>query len=232
MFDINRHRFLLGGILHDIFSSTLLAPLLGFKGGTALMFFYGLPRFSVDLDFNLLKTDKEEFVFASLHPILQKYGAIHDEAIKRYGSVLVLDYEKGGRKLKVEVSNRVWDNHYEAKDFYGTTIQTMTAPDMFSHKLCALLDRSQMTNRDIFDCWFFMNRRTALNPQIIRERMKLSIPDYLERCIESVKRVPENHLLDGMGDLMDEKLKDFTRTKLKGETLNLMQFYHDYPLVE
>ena len=46
-------------ILRDIYSDLELANYLGFKGGTALMFFHGLPRFSVDLDFNLLKPEKK-----------------------------------------------------------------------------------------------------------------------------------------------------------------------------
>ena len=56
--DINRHRFFLVQILKDIYSDIELAKYLGFKGGTALMFFYDLPRFSVDLDFNLIDTEK------------------------------------------------------------------------------------------------------------------------------------------------------------------------------
>jgi len=59
MFDINRHRFYLVQILKDVYSDLELANYLGFKGGTALMFFYDLPRFSVDLDFDLLMRKKK-----------------------------------------------------------------------------------------------------------------------------------------------------------------------------
>ena len=52
--DVNRHKFYMLQILKDIYSDPKLSTALGFKGGTALMFFYNLPRFSVDLDFNLL----------------------------------------------------------------------------------------------------------------------------------------------------------------------------------
>jgi hypothetical protein len=41
----------------------------------------------------------------------------------------------------------------------------------------------------------------------------------------------DGHVLDGMGDLMDEKLKDFVRKKLRKETIALMQFYRDYPIL-
>ena len=46
----NKHKFYMLQILKDVFADGELANCLAFKGGTALMFFYGLPRFSVDLD--------------------------------------------------------------------------------------------------------------------------------------------------------------------------------------
>ncbi len=52
--DIARHRTILFQILKDIYSDSEISPYLGFKGGTAAVMFYGLKRFSVDLDFDLL----------------------------------------------------------------------------------------------------------------------------------------------------------------------------------
>jgi hypothetical protein len=62
-----------------------LPPSLGFKGGTALMFFYDLPGFSINLDFNLLVNGKEKQVYEQVRAIWLKYDAIHDEAMKFYG---------------------------------------------------------------------------------------------------------------------------------------------------
>ena len=188
--DLNRHKFLMMQILKDIYSDAMLASVLGFKGGTALMFFYQLPRFSVDLDFNLLDVSKQEEVFKLVRGILLKYGKIHDEATKFYGPLLVLDYGAGERKLKVEISNRQYDNHYEWRNLLGINIRVMTEADMFAHKLCALLDRTETTNRDIFDCWFFLNRRTPINRQIVESRMGTSLEAYLLRCIESLQQMP------------------------------------------
>ncbi|MFH0925077.1 MAG: nucleotidyl transferase AbiEii/AbiGii toxin family protein, partial [bacterium] len=50
---------IMGRILRDIYSNISICPLLGFKGGTCAHFFYNLPRFSVDLDFDLFHNDKE-----------------------------------------------------------------------------------------------------------------------------------------------------------------------------
>jgi len=64
--DISKHKKILLKILKDIYSNTSVAPLLGFKGGTALYLFYNLPRFSLDLDFDLLDEKKEGFVFQKI----------------------------------------------------------------------------------------------------------------------------------------------------------------------
>jgi len=56
--DIAKHKINLTGILIDFYKDSLLSSSLGFKGGTAAMLFYGLPRFSVDLDFDYIGSSK------------------------------------------------------------------------------------------------------------------------------------------------------------------------------
>ena len=60
-----------------------LAPLLGFKG-TAAFLFYQLPRMSVDLDFDLLDSEKQEIVFEALTKIFQKFGRVEEAEEKIY----------------------------------------------------------------------------------------------------------------------------------------------------
>lgn len=230
MININKHKFFLTQILKDIYSDIELASCLGFKGGTALMFFYDLPRFSVDLDFDLLDSAKEKTVYEKNRKILLKYGEIFDEAMKFYGPIIVLDYGVGERKLKVEISNRKWENHYEIKNLLGINMKVMTAPDMFAHKLCALLDRSEVTNRDIFDSWFFMQKYTSVNTAIVENRMKMPFADYLQKCIDHLETMSDKGLLNGLGELMDEEMKKFVRTKLRTETISLLRFYKEFPI--
>ena len=52
--DINKHRYYLTQVLLAIFRHPELCKLLAFKGGTSLMLFHDLTRFSTDLDFTLL----------------------------------------------------------------------------------------------------------------------------------------------------------------------------------
>ena len=231
MISVNKHKFFLFQILKDVYSDIELANCLGFKGGTALMFFYDLPRFSVDLDFNLLDTSKEQSVYLKIKNILLKYGKIFDEANKFFGMIIVLDYGFSERKLKIEISNRQWDNHYELKNLLGIQMNVMVIPDMFAHKLCALLDRKEITNRDIFDSWFFMQKHTPINKFIVENRMGLPFEDYIKKCIDHLESINDRGMLNGLGELVDEEMKKFVRTKLRKETISLLRFYKEFPIV-
>ena len=231
MVDINRHKFLLVQILKDIYTDIELANCLGFKEGTALMFFYNLPRFSVDLDFNLLDTAKEDLVYERVRKILLKYGSIFDEAKKFHGPLIVLDYGFGERKLKVEISNRAFDDRYEVKNLLGINMKVMVQEDMFAHKLCALLDRHTIASRDIFDCWFFMQNHTPMNKEIVESRRGMTMSDYLQKCIESLESISDSGLLKGLGELMDENMKKFVKTKMHSEVIGLLRLYKNFPIL-
>ena len=231
MANINKHKFFLMQILKDIYSDIELANSLGFKGGTALMFFYELPRISVDLDFYLLDLTKEKTVYEKVRRILLKYGKIFDEALKFYGPIIVLDYGVGERKLKVEISNRQWKNQYERKNLLGINMEVMVAPDIFAHKLCALLDRGELTNRDIFDSWFFMQKQMPINKEIVETRMEMSLADYIQKCINHLEKMSDQGILNGLGELMDEDMKKFVRTKLRTETISMLRFYKEFPIL-
>ena len=207
MLDINKHKLYLFQILKDIYEDKELSGILGFKGGTALMFFYDLPRFSVDLDFNLLNPDKEKQVYNKITGILSEH------------------------KLKIEISKRDFDDSYEIKNLLGVSIKVMVKPDMFAHKLCALMDRKAITNRDVFDCWFFMNSKTPLNKSIVEERMGMPLPDYLQKCIDALQTMSDKGLLNGLGELMDDEMKNFVRHKLRTESITLMKFYKQFPVI-
>ena len=207
MLDINKHKLYLFQILKDIYEDKELSGILGFKGGTALMFFYDLPRFSVDLDFNLLNPDKEKQVYNKITGILSEH------------------------KLKIEISKRDFDDSYEIKNLLGVSIKVMVKPDMFAHKLCALMDRKAITNRDVFDCWFFMNRKTPLNKSIVEQRMGMPLPDYLQKCIDMLQTMSDKGLLNGLGELMDDEMKNFVRHKLRTESITLMKFYKQFPVI-
>ena len=228
--DLNKHRYYLLQVLLAIYRHPELSQLLAFKGGTSLMLFYGLTRFSTDLDFNLLDASKSEFVYQELHKLLLKFGTIDDEANKFYGPILVLNYGKGERMLKVEVSNREYPNHYEIRSLLGTDIRVMTLPDMFAHKLCALGER--ITPRDIYDVWFFLQNRTEINEEIVRLRTGLTVSEYAQQCAEKVRGYSSRMLMQGLGEvLMDNQSKNFAREQLILETASGLELFAACPLI-
>lgn len=232
MLDLNKHKYFIVQILKDIYSDIEVANSLGFKGGTALMLFYDLPRFSVDLDFNLLNLTKSDIIYEKLKVILQKYGRIKDEAIKHFGLLLVLDYGENERNLKIEISNRQFQDRYEIKDFLGIKIKVMYKSDMFAHKLCALLDRNMLTNRDIFDIWFFLQNRVAINKEIVETRTNTELKTYISKCITTIETINEKSLLNGLGELMDNEMKIFVKNKLKTETITLLKIQEQFPIID
>ncbi len=227
--NMQKHGFIMSRILVSIFQDAELASVLAFKGGTSLMFFHELPRFSTDLDFNLLDDTKAELVFHRIKTILLRYGTIADEANKFYGPILVLDYGNGERKLKVEVSKRFYDNHHEIRSFAGTDIRVMTMPDMFAHKLCALGERT--TPRDVFDVWFFLANNTEINENIIRLRTGQTLREYTQSCARHVRQLNEKELMQGLGEVLDAKQKTFVRKSLIQETASQLDMFSAFPLV-
>ncbi len=225
MFDISSHKYYLVRILKDIYSDPLLSSVLGFKGGTAHMLFYNLPRFSVDLDFNLLDKTESDLVFQKLRNILSAYGQIKDEAQKYYGLLLVLNYGAHNRNLKLEISNREYKDRYQNLNYLGIMIKVMHVEDMFTHKLCALTDRKSIAGRDVFDIYYFLKDNIKINHEIIKQRTNMDVSEYIDYSIYTIKNIKKTSLLNGIGELVDEDVKSFVKNKLQDETINLLGIY-------
>ncbi|MDY0160356.1 MAG: nucleotidyl transferase AbiEii/AbiGii toxin family protein [Bacteroidales bacterium] len=225
MFDISSHKYYLVRILKDIYSDPLLSSVLGFKGGTAHMLFYNLPRFSVDLDFNLLDKTESDLVFQKLRNILSSYGQIKDEAQKYYGLLLVLNYGAHNRNLKLEISNREYKDRYQNLNYLGIMIKVMHVEDMFTHKLCALTDRKSIAGRDVFDIYYFLKDNIKINHEIIKQRTNMDVSEYIDYSIYTIKNIKKTSLLNGIGELVDEDVKSFVKNKLQDETINLLGIY-------
>ena len=228
--DKNKHRLYMAQILSLIFKDKDLCPIMAFKGGTSLMFFHNLNRFSTDLDFNLLDADKIDMVYDKVRAILTRFGTIDDEAKKYYGPVLVLNYGKGERMLKVEISTRQYPNHYEMRSLAGTEVRVMTLPDMFAHKLCAMGER--LSPRDIYDVWFFLQNHTEINEEIVLIRTNKTVSEYAAWCAEQVRKSSPKLLMQGLGEVLNDiKTKTFVKDKLITETASALEIFAAFPLV-
>ena len=220
--DTAKHKNILIKILKDIYTDPTISPILGFKGGTAATFFYGLDRFSVDLDFDLLDSDKEDYVFDRLKSIIENYGTLKEARKKRFNLLYVLSYDDkdiNAQNVKIEINRREFGSKYSVESFLGISMQVMVKEDMAAHKLCAMYERIGKTNRDIFDVQFFLSHDWPVNKKIVEDRMGVSYADFLKKCIEGLEKFDDNNILSGMGELLTEKQKAWAKAKLKSETL-------------
>jgi len=221
--DISTHKTILFQILKDIYSETKIAPFLGFKGGTAALMFYGLDRFSVDLDFDLLDEAQEGVVFERVTNIVRKYGTVRESNRKQFGIFFVLSYEDIARQIKIDVNRRQFGSRYEIKTYLGISMLVMVPEDIFAHKLMAMHERIGKTSRDIYDVWFFLQNRFPINQEIIQERSKMPLDEFLRRCISQLEKLSNRHILDGVGEFLTPSQKDWAKAKLREDTISLLK---------
>jgi predicted nucleotidyltransferase component of viral defense system len=217
MLYVPKHDQVLKNILQGVYTDPYLASSLSFKGGTCLYMFYGLDRFSVDLDFNLRVDD---FDSDKLGTVVGKYLTVLEKTNKRNTWFWLGSYERAFQKVKIEVSKRDYPDTYILKDFFGLTVSIMDPACMFAHKLCAIADRSKLQNRDLYDAHFMFSRGFDINKSIIELRTGKTVNDYFMQLVQLIeKQVTDNNVLDGLGELLTDPQKDSVRATLKRDVL-------------
>lgn len=227
MLNLDLHRTIFVNILREIYADPLLRSQLGFKGGTAAMFFYHLPRFSVDLDLDLLEPAAQAVVLERLKAMLPKYGTLLEAADKHYTLFFLLDYKKGERNLKIEISKRPVQSEFVPKHYLGITMLVMSQADMSACKLAALLTRKRFAIRDVFDLWFFLKSQWPINSSLLEQKAELSLKKALKEAIKRVGTIKKTELLSGLGELIDARQKAWVRDHLIDDTTFYLRLYLD-----
>jgi predicted nucleotidyltransferase component of viral defense system len=225
MVNIDLHRSKFINILRGIYGDPGLRTILGFKGGTAAMLFYGLPRFSVDLDFDLLDESKKELVFEKISQLLPQHGILSQATDKRFTLFFLLNYQKGEWNLKIEISKRAEPSQFVVKNYLGISMLVMSEPDMAAGKLAALLTRTHFAARDVFDTWYFLKNNWPINENLFMRKTGLSLSEGFEKAKIQVRGIKKTELLAGVGDVLDNKQKDWARAKLVDELLFYLDLY-------
>lgn len=230
MLNKEKHQLLMGQILRDIYTDTSIAPLLGFKGGTCAYLFYGLPRFSVDLDFDLLSPAADtKYIFEKITAILSKYGKIKDSYIKRYTIFALLSYGDEDHNIKVEISTRedIPDikNHFISAEYLGISLLVAKKDYLFASKLAALTLRAETAMRDVYDIYYFAKNNWGVDKTILKLRTGKTFAKQTEDCISLVESIKDNKILGGLGEVVGEKEKNWIRQNLKKEALFYLKNY-------
>ena len=223
MLKVQKHKIIMTKILKDIYSRIEISSDLIFKGGTACFLFYGLNRFSTDLDFDLLNPNNKDTVRAELNKILENYGRLTDQADKKYTLLFELSYSEGERRLKIEVSKRPTNSQARILNYLGIPMKVMVKENIFANKLLALTSRKNTATRDIFDLYFFFRENWDINKTIIKEQTNKSLSEYLKDCLNTVEKFSNRNILFGLGDLVEEKQKAWIKNNLKNDLIFLIK---------
>ena len=223
-FDKEFHKRILLQILVEIFKS--IDSKVAFKGGTCAYLFYNLPRISVDLDFDILKPLNTEDI-ENIKKILSKFGEIRDFHVKRNTIFFLLNYGEGYPNIKIEFNRRVWENNkYKIIWFLGIEMKIADETTIFTNKLIALGDRKNPVARDVFDVYYFLKTGFSLNEELIRERTGKNLDEFLTFLSTYIKKkFSKKNILLGLGEVLEEKQKEWIRQNLINEVLELIKSY-------
>jgi predicted nucleotidyltransferase component of viral defense system len=161
-----------------------------FQGGTCLRIFYGLNRFSEDMDFILKETNRDFSLQPHLRAVrdeLEAYGydieivdrsragiAVRKAFLKddSLGKVLHLQYvDKSGPARKIRVKLEVDTNppagsgtEIKYVDFpFVSSVTVQDKPSLFAGKLHALLCREYVKGRDWYDFLWYTSQKIGVN---------------------------------------------------------------------
>jgi len=157
-----------------------------FLGGTALRFLYGLPRFSEDLDFslvrqekllflNLLKKIKEELSLAGYDVSLtynDKKNVQH--SFIKFGSLMFesgispLKTQKFSIKIEFDVNppDGAELNTVVVNKYFPISFMSYDVPSLFAGKIHALFSRKYTKGRDFFDLGWYLSKWKDLSPNL------------------------------------------------------------------
>ena len=221
-FDRNTHGRYLTALLTGIIK--VVPEKIAFKGGTCAALFYDLPRFSFDLDFDIIRPFETRDTYA-IKEVLSANGRIVDEADKEYTLLYEFDYGKGSTKIKIEFNKRVWkNNRYKNEWFMGVPILLADEMTLATNKLVALSDRKSAVVRDLFDSWYFLSHGFMLNEELLIERTGKGMSEYCAFLAGFIKKTfSRRNVLQGLGDALDDKQKAWAREHLIEESILLLR---------
>jgi predicted nucleotidyltransferase component of viral defense system len=158
-----------------------------FKGGTALWFFYGLNRFSEDLDFTVLdkinyahmvREIENQFNYRNIPATFKEIKTIAGFSFRIGAEGPLFTEEKNRCFVRVEMSERkdlvlepqtkTYVSPYN--DLGPLTINVMDPKEIMAEKLRAVLLRDKV--RDIYDLWFLLMKGMGVERALIEKKIK------------------------------------------------------------
>lgn len=179
-------------------------------GGTMLRLCHGLDRFSVDLDFWLVRNIEQRRLFSRLKEYLGRFYRITDAASKSNTLLFELKSPAYPRRLKIEIRKEMKKVKTEAVIAYSphsetqVLLKTVTLPEMMKAKIEAFNDRKEI--RDAFDLEFLLKKGIPLPGE----------PQALSQTLKNLDSLTKQDYTNKLGSLLEAKKRSyFLAEKLK-----------------
>jgi len=188
---------------------------LVFGGGTMLRVCFGLNRFSVDLDFWIIKDIDTNRLFRELKKYLSSFYTLKYATNKFYTLLFEIKSKDYPRSLKIEirkVEKKVKTEQAIAYSKYASTqvfLKVISLEEMMKAKIEAFLKRKEI--RDVFDIEFLLKKGVDIDASSQTLGMILKSIDSLKKRDYVVK----------LGSLLEERERRYYINEnfkiLKGE---------------
>jgi len=205
-------------VLEGLNSSRLLNPLV-FEGGSMLRLCYGLNRYSVDLDFSLIKEINLDEFFKKCKDYLEKNYKIKDAANKFYTILFELSSPHYPRSLKIEIRKERKKVKIEEAIAYSrysniqVLVKTISLSSMMNLKIRSFIDRGEI--RDCFDIEFLLKRGIRLDAP----------PEVLKRVLTRIEGLTKRDYTVKLGALLEEnERRYYTKNNFKLLKLEIIKF--------
>lgn len=217
MRDLIQHEQFELDVLSRLQSGRFLGALV-FGGGTMLRLCHGLGRYSVDLDFWILRQMDGVKYYHRMEKYLSQFYKIADSANKHYTILFELKSPQFPRSLKIEIRKTVKKIKTETNIAYSphsavqVMLKTVALKDMMTSKIEAFLDRREI--RDAYDMEFLVKRGIVLNAdhetitQMLAELGKLGKKDFSVKLGSLLGQPERKYYLENGFRVLEATIKD------------------------
>lgn len=226
------HKSYMNRILMEIADNGILLQCLAFKGGTCASMLSYLDRFSVDLDFDLIKNEKEAIIRKELKDIFRHLGLTVKKEFDNVLMFQILHPSQPNKRNSIKVSintNPPKSNIYKVQNLpeINRLMSCQTIETMFANKLVAVTDRYEKHNtiagRDIYDIHYFFINGHNCSDKVIKERTGLDRNEYFAKLSKFIsEKISQTTINEDLNSLLPDKKFQSVRKVLIPETLNFL----------
>jgi predicted nucleotidyltransferase component of viral defense system len=185
---------------------------IAFKGGTALKLFYDLPRYSEDVDYDILPGVFDEELLDVITRLFKKQKwEITDQALKYYTLLFELRFAGIERnfRLKIEISTREKQFDTAILSLRGVPVLTLEPSFLMTEKLFTFIERE--TGRDIFDAWFILNNAYTLNESMIQKTFR-DERSFYQTILKRIEKTDPRKISRHTGKLLGPDYRNWIKT--------------------